>query len=200
MTNVELLPLELELVSDTDFILTKNTIIKKLTGFFQKILENQQQVINKYATGFPDEILQPAPKISRGENYKGLPWLMLDHPRLFEKDNVFAIRTMFWWGNFFSTTLHISGRYKKLLEDKLLSAYTDLAERNFYLCNSRHEWEHHFDSSNYTQISSVTKDVFTKITKEKNFLKTACKHPVQPLQFLKELLVHDFNILVKSVC
>jgi len=36
-----------------------------------------------------------APKISKGENYEGLPWVILDFPRYFDKENVFAIRCFF---------------------------------------------------------------------------------------------------------
>ena len=55
--------------------------------------------------------LEPASaKISKGENM-GLPWVMLDYPRLFGQEDVLAIRTMFWWGHCFSVTLHLKGRY-----------------------------------------------------------------------------------------
>ena len=54
-------------------------------------------------------IVQSTPKIAKGENYLQLPYVLLDYPRCFDKENIFAIRTMFWWGNFFSITLHLSG-------------------------------------------------------------------------------------------
>ena len=38
---------------------------------------------------------------------------MLDYPALFKKDEIFALRTMFWWGNFMSITLLLSGGYKE---------------------------------------------------------------------------------------
>jgi hypothetical protein len=51
-------------------------------------------------------------KISRGENYQLLPYIILDYPSYFSRNNIFAVRTMFWWGNFFSITLHLSGDHK----------------------------------------------------------------------------------------
>ncbi len=35
---------------------------------------------------------------------------MLDYPRAFGRDSIFACRTFFWWGRFFSLTLHLAGR------------------------------------------------------------------------------------------
>jgi len=63
-----------------------------------------------------------SPKISRGENYLGLPYLVLDYPRLFRPDAVLAIRTFFWWGHFFSSTLQLSGGYKTEFLSRLQAA------------------------------------------------------------------------------
>ena len=54
-----------------------------------------------------------SPKISKGENYRGLPYVMLDYPRLFGREEVLAIRTFFWWGHGFSVTLHLKGGYRE---------------------------------------------------------------------------------------
>ena len=92
------------------------------------------------------------PKISKGENYKGLPYLVLDYPRYFGKDDHFAIRSMFWWGNFFSITLHLSGIYKKMYENKIEASFTLLKEESFFIGISDDQWEHHFETSNYLPL------------------------------------------------
>ena len=61
----------------------------------------------------PEVIKTSTPKISKGENYKDLPYVMLDYPRCFQKEKTIAIRTFFWWGNFFSINLQLSGEYKE---------------------------------------------------------------------------------------
>ena len=112
-TKIQLSPFESQLVNNSEWILTKNLIIKKA----QQLLEEVQESIWRYTTvsrvNLPGEVTAISPKISKGENYHGLPWLTLDYPRYFQKEKVFAIRTMFWWGNFFSTTIHLSGQYKE---------------------------------------------------------------------------------------
>ena len=108
-TKIQLLPAEMELVSSPGIILTKNAILQKIKSFFEEIQVKQMDILKDYSTGLPAEVVKISPKISRGENYKGLPWLVLDNPRYFQHNNIFAIRTMFWWGNFFSITLHRLG-------------------------------------------------------------------------------------------
>jgi hypothetical protein len=58
------------------------------------------------------------PKISRGEKYAHMPWVMLDYPRWFEPaTGHFAVRSFFWWGHFFSLRLQLSGQYALLADD-----------------------------------------------------------------------------------
>jgi len=111
-TKIQFLPAEMELVSSPDIILTKNAILQKIKSFLEELQLKQHDVLQEYSSYLPEEPLKISPKISRGENYKGLPWLVLDNPRYFQHNNIFAIRTMFWWGNFFSITLHLSGNNK----------------------------------------------------------------------------------------
>jgi hypothetical protein len=100
-TKIQFLPAEIELVSSPDIILTKNAILQKIKSFLEGFQLKQQDIIQRYLSHLPEEVLKISPKISRGENYKGLPWLVLDNPRYFQHNNIFAIRTMFWWGKFF---------------------------------------------------------------------------------------------------
>ncbi|MEI9808974.1 MAG: hypothetical protein WDO16_14545 [Bacteroidota bacterium] len=98
---------------------------------------DQQQFLQPYITVLPPEVIKISPKISKGENYKGLPYLVLDYPRYFEKDNHFAVRSMFWWGNFFSSTLHLSGIYKKKYTSAIEASFTQLQENDFFICVKR---------------------------------------------------------------
>src|SRR5215510_10733018 len=108
---IRLSPDEEALINRTDWILTKNKILEKVKHLLSELQSSQTLTLQGIST-VPHKLIESSPKISKGENYKGLPWLVLDYPRLFNKESFFAIRTLFWWGNFFSTTLHISGNYK----------------------------------------------------------------------------------------
>ncbi|HXL58576.1 MAG TPA: hypothetical protein VN958_20075, partial [Chitinophagaceae bacterium] len=109
--NVKLSKTELMLVCDEQFILTKNNIINKVYQLFGALSDHFFIGIKNTGNIFPLEVLTSYPKIYKGEQYKGLPYVMLDYPRYFVKDDAFAIRCLFWWGNFFSITLHLAGKY-----------------------------------------------------------------------------------------
>ena len=88
---------EMEMVIDPEWILTKNHILKKANHLLANLLAKQQEYVKKYEPKLPSEVLQSPPKISKGENYKGLPYVVLDYPKNFSASGILAIRTMFWW-------------------------------------------------------------------------------------------------------
>lgn len=90
---VQLSPLEMELVINSGWILTKNGIIEKVKVLLTELQARQQALLSgPIAIGFsfalPEEVILPSPKISKGENYKGLPYLVLDYPRYFNKEHI----------------------------------------------------------------------------------------------------------------
>jgi hypothetical protein len=183
-TKLKLSPKELRLVRDAGFILTKNAILDKVKYLLQELSEKQVSYIRQEMDSFPLELFRHPPKISRGENYRGLPWLVLDYPRVFEnekhpsgKAGIVAIRTLFWWGRYCSVTLHLQGFYKKIYRRQVADAYPLLKQKNFFVCINSLQWEHHAGKDNYRSLKKMDKPSFEKITGEKDFLKltATCK-------------------------
>jgi hypothetical protein len=188
---------EMELVSDATVILTKNAVLQKAMQLLGALGENQQQLIQTVSKRLPADIVNTSAKISKGENYKGLPYQVLDYPRFFENENTFAIRSMFWWGNFFSITLHLSGRFKELFEKKIIHSIHSLNEKGFYFCTNDHAWEHHFEEDNYVALSSISENAFEKIVRERPFIKLAQKIPLTEWDHAGEILFSYFKFLIE---
>jgi len=85
MANVKLSDAEMKLVTDASFILTKNHIINKVYHLFGELSTIFETIAKQQH--LPEDILQVSPKISRGENYESLPWVMLDYPRYFKQED-----------------------------------------------------------------------------------------------------------------
>jgi len=199
-TKIQFLPAEMELVSSPDIILTKNAILQKIKSFFEEMQMKQQDVLKKYSSQLPEEVLRISPKISRGENYKGLPWLVLDNPRHFQHNNIFAIRTMFWWGSFFSITLHVSGNNKNDLLKNLTGNVSLLAKNDFYIYNGTKEWEHDIDPDSYKKLSGINEEELQRIFSTNNFLKIAVKFSIGSLEAIEDKLLRNYELLVKCCC
>ncbi len=188
MANVKLSAAEIELVTNADFILTKNNIITKVYMLLGELSVFYVDEINKRKT-LPHEVVAITPKISRGENYEGLPWVMLDYPRYFTATDVLAIRTYFWWGNFFSITLQLKGKYQiKNFKSKI---------SDWYLCCNADEWQHHFRADNYKPLNDFSDEEIEALS----FIKLAKKIPLTQWDDIEILIRNDFitilNILEK---
>ena len=173
--------------------------MEKMKWLLQQCQDEQAVLFKNVHSSLPFEIFVTSAKISKGENYDGLPWLMLDHPRHFEKHNAFAIRTLFWWGNFFSITLHLSGKYKEQYAANIISQYDTLNQNNFYLCVNNTEWEHHFEKTNYIPVNKAGIDAFQQIINEKSFIKLSVKINLDQWENLPEQVVSITKTIMKML-
>src|SRR6187402_1143085 len=152
---IQLSSAEMALASDPSWILTKNSIMGKAVALMAELsavyrvewggwagrvfadaaavatLRSSDAVPLGGGSPFPEEIFRTDPKISRGENYKGLPYVILDYPRLFGREDVFAVRTMFWWGHSFHVTLHLKGKYQAMFLPVIRQRLSMLAAAGF---------------------------------------------------------------------
>ncbi len=173
---IQLSPAEERLMANAEVILTKNRVLEKM----RCLLEEVQAHMAEHAGTFSKPHTGPPPKISRGENYLGLPYLVLDYPRVFQQEGVFAIRSFFWWGNFFSSTLQLSGDFKTEYLLKIEAAYA--AFSGYHIGINPDPWQHHFEETNYTPVATLQHGDFKKLVHQHAHIKLATKLPVSEWQ------------------
>ena len=171
-TNVKLSPHESELVTDAEIILTKNGIIEKVYLLFGELIENVGVEMEKI---LPPEVAAIRPKIYKGERYEELPYVLLDYPRYFKKDATFAVRCFFWWGNFFSITLHLSGGFKDAFLKNIVAASDDELLQNWIVNTGENEWDHSL--KDVQEINRV--DTLEVAFEQWRFIKLSKKIPLQ---------------------
>jgi hypothetical protein len=184
---------ELELVCTTDWILTKHRIIQKVYELFGEVLPLLEKTVTQKKDQLPGEIFMQSAKISKGENYELLPWVMLDYPRHFGKTDTIAIRTFFWWGHFFSVCLQLSGNGKVNAEAAILQQYEWLQTEGYFICVNENPWEHHFENENFIAINQLTKEDFSTIVLQKSFVKIAQKIAVEEWERVPGFIINVFT-------
>lgn len=194
-TKIALSDKELEMVCNTDWILTKHAIIQKVYKLFGEMVPLFEKTVNENKKYLPAEVFINSPKISKGENYKLLPYVMLDYPRYFGKDDTVAIRTFFWWGNFFSVSLQLSGSCKTNALEVLHQNFEWLQQNEYCICINDNPWEHHFDTSNFVHINTIDKNKFTEILLRNRVVKIAKNIPLNKWQDAPEFILKVFSEL-----
>lgn len=198
-TKITLSNKELEVVCNTDFIFTKHIIIQKVQQLFGNLAISLEEELKKEQGGLPEEIFKHRPKISKGENYLLLPYVMLDYPRCFAKDDTIAIRTFFWWGNFFSVTLQLSGQYKTSIADNISRSFEYLQQHNYSICVNHSQWEHHFKSDNYLPVNELTEQEFFTVLNNRPFVKLAKKIPLESWQTVPGFVAKCFEEMMQWI-
>ena len=162
---------ELLILQDTDFLLTKATVLEKINELLEHTRNDLKSSIEISNFSFPDGTDLLNGKISKGENYKSLPYMVLDYPTLFSKKSTFAYRTMFWWGNFFSATLHLEGIALNYYRNSLTKNLDKLLENGIYICVGETPWQYHYNEDNYSLLNHehsefITNSRFIKLSKK----------------------------------
>jgi hypothetical protein len=179
---------EQEMVANSGIILTKNRILSTIMELFGVVSNAEVQYLEKHRNRLPAEVFSFAPKIARGENYQQLPWLMLDYPRVFQPEASLAVRHFFWWGNFFSVGIQVSGRFKQQLA-KAVSHWP----AGSYICVHASPWEHHFGPDNYQPVARLSSATIKDILEKSDFLKLAMVIPVSQWEAVPAFLLNGFT-------
>lgn len=194
---IQLSPGEMELVNNSEWIFTKQLIIKKVYLLLGQLHNNFKKIIERETVHLPEALSKPGGKISKGENYKGLPYVILDYPAAFSKEDILAVRTMFWWGNFFSISLHISGKsFNSISDFSMLTNF--LKEKNFSVSVHENEWQHHFHPSNFTNINLLHEREIENL-RGKNFLKVAKKTGLAEWPSAPKFLEECFEEIIELI-
>jgi hypothetical protein len=190
-TKITLSDKELSLVKNVEWILTKQMIIQKVYDLFSGSVEMvRSAIINIHP--LPDTVRLSVPKIYKGENYLQLPYVIMDYPRCFDKEDIFAIRTMFWWGNFFSITLHLSGIYKVFIKENLYNRESIHADELFIGVNEN-QWQHHFEEDNFLPIAQLSQQQRVALFEKNNFVKLAIKFSLDKWHEMPALLNEGYK-------
>jgi hypothetical protein len=144
---------EMAYMEDVDFLLTRRKINRKINRLLLQCEADIKHYLKVKDIAFPDGVKFRAGKIAKGENYLKLPYYMLDFPRQFSQDSIFAMRTMFWWGHYFCVTLHLSGEALDAYRESIMRNLCSLKQTDLYVYHHPSDpWLHHVAKDTYRKL------------------------------------------------
>ena len=144
-------PQEKRLMNDAEVLRLKRSILEKIEGMFGSMAAYIDVLLHDPHSALPAEAITLGPKISRGEQFRGLPYRMLDYPRIFSRDEILACRTFFWWANHLSITIHLKGPFLQRYGRELLYALCESTDMDLRIQWNGDEWDH--DVSGYAVLA-----------------------------------------------
>jgi hypothetical protein len=198
VSKVQFSPNELNLALNAEWILTKNRVIGKVMSLFGEAANDYRKLTELLMGVLPEQFNSYSPKISRGEQYRQLPYVILDYPRIFSKDDIFAIRTFFWWGNFFSITLHLKGQYKNQFQERILKNIQFFSQNHYSIAVSEDEWRHDFEEGVFEGVSD-SETIFKERIGQDKFIKLVRRWPIQQANQIRMLLAIEFEKIINVI-
>lgn len=169
---------ELKLLFSADTMRIKRSATEKMELLLQQCSRQIGDNIGKTNPGWHRAIHWQSPKISKGENYKGLPYLVLDHPRYYRRPDIFSFRILFWWGRYFCCSLHLGGKFLEVNRPRLIANQNRLRDGRVHLGIGDNPWEYVFSDSHYKPLDRVSSDEFERRIMEMDHLKVSIKWPL----------------------
>lgn len=191
---IQLSPAEERLMANAEILLTKNKVLQKIKAMLEGVQE--QMLAHAHSFSKP-HVFETTPKISRGENYLGLPYFVLDYPRIFNQTDVFAVRSFFWWGRFFSSTLQLNGNFKSVALPKIEAAFSTFSKHHIGINSD--PWQHHFELDNYKPVAELRQEDFKKLLHQQPHLKLATKLPIADWQHASAFLVDNWKFYLDTI-
>lgn len=192
-------PTELQTLHNKNFFYIKESAIEKIQYLFSDVRDEIKNEVKEKKIVFPAEVDESTGKIFRGENYLGLPYLVLDYPKYFSKDSVFSFRTMFWWGNFFSCTLHLQGKVLDERRNLLIQNWKSLRKKNIHICVGKTPWHYYYKKDNYMMIDRFSETELKQFFITKEFIKFSKKIPLKDYKKLNIFCKESFSVFSSSL-
>ena len=189
---------ELSALQNRRFFELKSSITKTMMREFSELetsIKHELEKLGGQVAGLPEQ----SGKIFRGENYKGFPYIVLDYPRSFNSKSVFAFRSMFWWGNGFSFTIHLQGEALEEQRAHLLSNWKNLKNKSFLICVNNTPWEYHFGDDNYRELEGFSEQEIEDKIRTDGFLKFSRKMDTNSYREILSFGTETFRLLIEEI-
>jgi len=181
------------LMKDAEMLLLKRQCIEKIIQKFSAIEATLNRTTKGFGdSGLPQGTILKAGKISRGENYKGLPYVVLDYPRLLTRTDVLNIRLLFWWGHYFTMSLHLAGDVWKGNRNRLMGALSDHEFGGHYVQYEGSAWENDLSSPFFIESSKLENDNFDALLKS-SFIKIVNPLVIDKVEDLESFSLTTFE-------
>ncbi len=186
MSDIQFTDEEKEFLQNGHFFDLKYQITGKISNLFSEIEQNLKKTVSQSSYPFDPNVFLKAGKISRGENYNHCPYIVLDYPRLFVKNNIFALRTIFWWGHFYSNSFILSGKSLHENRSRLKDKITELKDTSWLICQYRTPWKLENEPDNYVKLSEIETGSLEKLIENHPFIKISALYSLQEYDKLSE--------------
>jgi hypothetical protein len=177
---IKLTKTEFEFASSEQYPLIKQTVIHKMTMAFGELGTQLRETLPVSSPLFANA----SSKITKGENYQGMPWVVVDIPKIAGRDFEVLYRTMFWWGRYFSLNALLSTNAFDL--SNLPQWHADPALHNALLYTGDDIWQQNLDDPGFVPLKNIDAEQAATLRQSKPHIRISRKLSFSAINELEE--------------
>ncbi|HEX9757222.1 MAG TPA: hypothetical protein VGB26_05395 [Nitrospiria bacterium] len=149
----------------------KGEIQRKVWSHLELLQDALREEIENHTLLAPEGIDTQTGQIAKGENHMRLPFVYLDFPKFFSREEKCTFRTFFWWGNSVVYALILEGKFLLQYKKRIKENYNTLIKGNFHLAITKDPWEWRKGNPHTVPLKKNNKKEFLHYLEEKSFIK-----------------------------
>lgn len=179
---------EITLLQDAGILPLKRRICDKMESWLSDLGTALETLVDNKNEGIFTEVWASSPRITRGDNYRGQAYRVLDYPRFIQGEDLFLFRTVLLWGHPIGVHLILAGKFKDICQGKWGGNLPRLFEGSF-LSVQETPWIWESDAPGLVSMEDLTEEGCLQLLVERSFLKVSHFMPLE-----------DYADLVSRVC
>lgn len=184
-------PEEMRMICDTDFFPAKAEIIQKFHEEFMKLRDQLRMECQKAPLSVaPSGTDYESGQLVKGERFHDFPYVYLDFPKFFSRDEMFTFRSFFWWGHSLIFCWLLSGPRLDEYPKRLLACRESLSHESIFLSTADTPWEWGLEKPHAMFLDQIGKDRLKEILKDRSFLKLGCSISLKSLE-TPDAILHE---------
>lgn len=192
MSNISFNNEDIEILSDKDFLLKKKVLSDEVIRLFKVISEEIKQELLRSSN--PIWSSQFAGKISKGQYYKDLPYIVSDYPRRIDDNGICLFRIIFLWGREFSCNFLATGIVFKNLKNAIENNLMDIDQNAYRYSIEGSPWEHSILDVDLKKLNHLKND---KKLNTADFIKISRALTINKYESLHEICIKMFRDIIR---
>ncbi len=162
---------EAALLADQSFFRAKAKIMAKVRLSLSATHAGLKEEVASTGLVTPPDFNPANSHFVKGEHLESFPYQYLDFPKHFQDSNVFAFRTLFWWGHHVACAMMLEGEGIKGHKARIVDRFHQLAGQGLELSLAPTLWEWKRGEGYTLPITHDRKAQIAAVLAERSFLK-----------------------------
>ena len=117
---------EFAALENTQFFEAKTAATARMKGVFEELREALRPELPPNGWLCAGAVDTARGQLTTGEDYLGLPYVVLDFPKCFSREEFLTMRTLFWWGHYVAYALIMQGAWLAAAVERVAESLAEL--------------------------------------------------------------------------